>query len=322
MKFEVIEECPDDMLNEREHYWIEKLKSLSPNGYNLRSGGGVNELCEESRAKISATKRQKSIDKRGYVGCITKNHSGSFTARDQGRVYVGTFSTFEEAETALREYTRDPANSTPVRRPGSVHARQNGRWRAWHSREYLGTFDTREEAEDAIERYKRDPENAPPARRTGTVRARQSDHWEAKYSRKSLGTYDTREEAEDAIERYRQDPDTFVAPPRNKRKMGTGGVIKAKNKWLARIRQSKETMRIGLYETKKEAEDALEEFLRAPEDFTLPESREMRKRGTGSVRATQSGRWRAWYSKKSLGTFDTQEEAEDAIERCKLDPGT
>ena len=44
MKFEVIEECRDDMLNEREHYWILLLKSLSTNGYNLALAGGVNEL--------------------------------------------------------------------------------------------------------------------------------------------------------------------------------------------------------------------------------------------------------------------------------------
>ena len=48
----------------------------------------------------------------------------------------------------------------------------------------------------------------------------------------------------------------------------------------------------------------------------------MRKHGTGTVRATQSGRWEATYKTKYLGTFDTQEEAEDAIERYKRDPDT
>jgi group I intron endonuclease len=216
MKFEVIEECPDDMLNEREHYWIEKLNSLRPNGYNLRSGGGVNELCEESRAKISATKRQKSIDKNGYIGCIIKNHRGSFTAQGVGNVYLGAFSSLEEAEAALREYTRDPEN--------------------------------------------------------------------------------------------------FV-PTLTRRKPGTGSVTKAKNKWLVQIQQNNETIRIGLYETKKEAEDVLEEYLNAPEDFT-PQCRQITK---GSVRL-KGTRYEATYKMKYLGTFDTQEEAEDAIERYKRDP--
>ena len=224
MKFEVIEECPDDMLNEREHFWIEKLNSLRPNGYNLTTGGGAFEFSEESKAKMSATRQQKSIGERGYIGCVTKNHSGTFKASGTDSAQLGTFSTLEEAETALREYTRDPENFVPI----------------------------------------------------------------------------------------------FA-----RRKSGTGCVhLGRSGRWLAQLTQNKETIRIGLYETKKEAEDALEEYLRAPDDFTLPESREVRKRGTGCVRATQGGRWRAWYSRKNLGTFDTQEEAEDAIERYKLDPGT
>ena len=225
MTFEAIEECRDDMLNEREHFWIEQLNSLRPNGYNLRSGGGVNELCEESRAKMSATKRQKSIDEKGYTGHVRKDdvNCSRFRAIGIGDVHLGIFSSLEEAETALREYTRDPENFVPV----------------------------------------------------------------------------------------------LI-----NRKPGTGGVSKKNNKWLALIQQSKETIRIGLYETKKEAEDALEEYLRAPEDFTLPESRQCRKYGTGSVRATQSGRWEATYKTKYIGTFDTQEEAEDAIERYKRDPDT
>ena len=226
MEFAVVEECPDDMLNEREHYWIEKLNSLRPNGYNLRSGGGVNEFSEESRAKMSAAKRQKSIGERGYIGCVRKdevNNCSRFRATGIGNVHLGIFSSLEEAETTLREYTRDPENFVPRL------------------------------------------------------------------------TY---------------------------RKRGTGCVTKEKNKWLVQIQQNNEKTRIGIYETKKEAEDALEEYLRAPEDFTLPESRETRKRGTGCVRARQNGRWEATYKTKYLGLFPTQEEAEDAVERYKRDPDT
>lgn len=38
-KFEIIEECPEDILNEREKYWIKFYNSLSPNGYNMTLGG-------------------------------------------------------------------------------------------------------------------------------------------------------------------------------------------------------------------------------------------------------------------------------------------
>ena len=34
-RWDVVELCPISMLNEREHYWIEKLGTMAPNGYNL-----------------------------------------------------------------------------------------------------------------------------------------------------------------------------------------------------------------------------------------------------------------------------------------------
>jgi len=38
-KFEIIEECSTDLLNEREIYWIKKYDSLGKNGMNLKEGG-------------------------------------------------------------------------------------------------------------------------------------------------------------------------------------------------------------------------------------------------------------------------------------------
>ncbi len=37
--FQIIEECNKEQLNEREIYWIKELKCLSPDGYNLSTGG-------------------------------------------------------------------------------------------------------------------------------------------------------------------------------------------------------------------------------------------------------------------------------------------
>lgn len=37
--FEVIEEVDNSLLNDREIFWIKECNSLSPNGYNLTTGG-------------------------------------------------------------------------------------------------------------------------------------------------------------------------------------------------------------------------------------------------------------------------------------------
>ena len=52
---EVIEECPVELLNEREIFWIDELNSKAPNGYNLTDGGeGLVNPTDETRAKMSA----------------------------------------------------------------------------------------------------------------------------------------------------------------------------------------------------------------------------------------------------------------------------
>lgn len=60
-KPEVIEECVDELLNEREIYWIKYYDSTDPNkGYNMTEGGGggntwkLNTHKEETLAKLSA----------------------------------------------------------------------------------------------------------------------------------------------------------------------------------------------------------------------------------------------------------------------------
>lgn len=37
--FEILEECPEEMLDEREQYYIKKLGTKYPNGYNIEIGG-------------------------------------------------------------------------------------------------------------------------------------------------------------------------------------------------------------------------------------------------------------------------------------------
>lgn len=52
--FEILEECDDSIINEREQYWVAQLDSFNPEkGYNLTRGGNQNfEFSDETRKKI------------------------------------------------------------------------------------------------------------------------------------------------------------------------------------------------------------------------------------------------------------------------------
>lgn len=57
-KFEIIEECSISEMNEKEIYYIKTLKTFnSKGGLNLKSGGQGGEWSDESRKKISLTKK-------------------------------------------------------------------------------------------------------------------------------------------------------------------------------------------------------------------------------------------------------------------------
>jgi group I intron endonuclease len=68
--FEVVEECDKEMMNDREVHWIAYFNSVSPNGYNLTSGGGQGvTVSDETKAKQSAMRKGK---KRGPQSEETK----------------------------------------------------------------------------------------------------------------------------------------------------------------------------------------------------------------------------------------------------------
>lgn len=55
--FQIIEECSEDKLDERECYWIKYYNSLVPNGYNMAEGGS-NHIGRSKRKKV----KQYSFD--------------------------------------------------------------------------------------------------------------------------------------------------------------------------------------------------------------------------------------------------------------------
>ena len=75
-KAETVEECPCEMLNEREIFWIKELNSMAPNGYNLTSGGERDyTVSEKSRAKNSESHRGKKLSQETCVK-MSKSRTG------------------------------------------------------------------------------------------------------------------------------------------------------------------------------------------------------------------------------------------------------
>lgn len=58
--FEIIEKIENDLLNEREKYWIKYYQTKVPNGYNLTDGGEGTKGCSRPQSVEEREKRKKS----------------------------------------------------------------------------------------------------------------------------------------------------------------------------------------------------------------------------------------------------------------------
>ena len=67
---EVVEKCRSiEELNEREKYWITELNTITPNGYNLETGGynGIPSSVTRKKKSIAAKKRLKNSELRTRI---------------------------------------------------------------------------------------------------------------------------------------------------------------------------------------------------------------------------------------------------------------
>lgn len=79
-KFEILEECSIELLNEREIYWGLKFNVLSKNGLNCRLGGSGN-VSEETRLKMSKSAFGKKKSKK-HCKNISKSKKGQFVSQE------------------------------------------------------------------------------------------------------------------------------------------------------------------------------------------------------------------------------------------------
>jgi hypothetical protein len=216
----------------------------------------------------------------------------------------GGFRTKEEAIEVLKEYTKDPEKFTiidirRIRRNGSITKQYNG-WRVSYKKIYLGTYETEGKAHEVLEKYLKDPENFPIVKRNVGNVTKHGNKWELRYKHKYLGTYETENEAYDDVERYLKDPENFTKP---EVQINYGSVYPSKKRWALAYRGKY----ITSYETREEAQEALERYRKDPENFTKPQKK------VGCVRFNK-GSWSLLYRHKYLGSYATQEEAEEARE--------
>jgi group I intron endonuclease len=80
-------------LNQKEIYWIEQLNSLSPNGYNLKTGGSNGNLSQETKDKISnsnlgkkRTEKSKQLMREKQLGKKhTEEHRRKISEGNRGK---------------------------------------------------------------------------------------------------------------------------------------------------------------------------------------------------------------------------------------------
>ena len=214
----LIDDVPEEDLNNLEINYIAFYNSFGPGGYNLTKGGGGTSGYKYTKEQCMAHSKRN-----------TKNHNveGGGTiwfdvARQMWKVYsfqssgeqkrIGQYWTEEKACLALELYNKKgecmPSDMKRRRRnpgTGCIRKLKNGRVEAAYQDIRIDTFESEEEAELAIKKRKKDISNGEvftiKTRKhgTGTISERNNGRFRARYKGKNIGTFDTYEEAEQAL---------------------------------------------------------------------------------------------------------------------------
>lgn len=79
---EIIEHTTEELVNDRETFWINKLNTLAPNGYNIAIYGAApirgRKQTEEARAKIS--KATSGENHWNFGGTLSEEHKAAISA--------------------------------------------------------------------------------------------------------------------------------------------------------------------------------------------------------------------------------------------------
>ncbi len=93
IKKEILEECPIDELNSKEVDYIQFYNCVSPNGYNMNTGGNNFAMSEETKRKIGASvkKHQQNLSPKSlsiWKENVRKKHIGKHNLRDESKQQI------------------------------------------------------------------------------------------------------------------------------------------------------------------------------------------------------------------------------------------
>jgi group I intron endonuclease len=130
---EVLQECSQSELNDYEEYYIDYYNTVSPNGYNLATGGGQSAHSDETKAKMSEICNAPEYKKR-------------------------------KAE-AIKKYWADPKNRETINTPEFKKKKSEEIKKLWSTSEYremmLGAINTperRKKMSEASKNFWADPD--------------------------------------------------------------------------------------------------------------------------------------------------------------------
>ena len=214
----LIDEVPEEDLNNLEINYIAFYDSFGPGGYNLTEGGGgfsgYKHTEEQLQAQSKRTRKNHDVDGGGSIWFNqgTKKWLVRAMHATSDKRHIGVYLTKEKACQALKLYNetgeRMPSDTSKRQNgTGTIRKRQNGRFDASY-KIHVGTFDTYEEADQAlnnrIERISNGEVFVSTLRKqgTGSISKSKSGRFIAKYKHKHVGTFASEEEAELALKNH------------------------------------------------------------------------------------------------------------------------
>ena len=210
----LIDDVPEEDLNNLEINYIAFYNSFGPGGYNCTKGGsgasGYKHTEEQNLAKSKRMTKNHTVEGGGCISFITskgKWEVAGSVINGGKKNFIGSYLTKKRAEEALGEYntTGQRILSDIVQRrigTGSINKKTGvdgkSRFTAIYERKSIGTFDTEGEANDILEKYANGTNVSTFKKKRGSIWKR-GKRFRARYKGQNVGTFASEAEAEQAL---------------------------------------------------------------------------------------------------------------------------